>query len=333
MSYKDQAFLLLLNDGRPGHYRQVQALAHYLSQDLPLQTHTLTFQLKSPWRQSAPRLLPFGLSAHPNIRRGLPSAPPVTIIGCGRRAALVSRWLSNYWSDHTVKTIQILDSGLPSHYFDQVIAPRHDRLSGDNVIHVTGSLNPVDESWMNQAQSRYSLPAVYAQGSVVLLLGGASQRFSFSRSWFEAELSELIPGLTAQSYPLVVLMSPRTPEWVVDVLHQQLSSLPYHLITWPARPYAYAASLASARQVLVTPDSVNLISEAVARGAPIYVLDAPLTGRKTKKLKTFILALQSDGLVRPASEFPEANAVSVPAKQETRAVARQLIASGLFDGI
>jgi mitochondrial fission protein ELM1 len=81
---------------------------------------------------------------------------------------------------------------------------------------------------------------------------------------------------------------------------------------WPGRFYAgpqdgenpYAGFLAYADRVVVTPDSVNMLSEACATGKPVssYVR-YPLHG----KLALFHQALEDTGLLQPLGQSLDPN--------------------------
>ena len=60
--------------------------------------------------------------------------------------------------------------------------------------------------------------------------------------------------------------------------------------------------LAAADLILVSADSVSMIGEAVATGAPVHIF-APSGG--SPKIKLFLERLQSEGAVRPWTGTPE----------------------------
>jgi hypothetical protein len=256
----------LLHDGRAGHWRQVRALAHYL----PLEESVLPVNLRLPWRWFAPYRLPFGLAAHPGLLE-VKSKQPQVIVSCGRRSALAARWLQRYF-DGRPKTVQILDCGLPPDRFSWVIAPRHDELEGGNVIPTIGSLNPVSEEWLEQAVNLPESGLHALKPRLVLLLGGPSSNFSFSRRWLRASLASVCEHLAGGS--LTIVDSPRTPGWVADEIDRLPAEIPRHRIAWSPQDAEgserrYGAALALADFIVVSADSVNLVSEACASGKPV----------------------------------------------------------------
>lgn len=315
--------ILLLDDGRIGHYRQVSALADCL----PVRQWRLPVHVRPPWRTFAPYRLVAGLAAHPAIQQALPDREPAAIIACGRSSALVSRWLQDYWRGRP-KTVQILHSGIKPKHFTWVIAPNHDRIGGDNVIEVNGSLTPVVAT-----QTEFTVPS-YASPRCLLLLGGPARHFRFTRDWLAESLSRLAGRLHGLSASLRVLTSPRSPPWVGEVLAGSVHGLPYQLSEWSAMPAeaaqaAYALAMREASLVVASADSVNLVSEAGASGKPAFVLGAErVSGRVAAGVQGLLqqgYLLDIDALQRAVVENRGTRLLD-----ETRRVAGLLLRSGLL---
>lgn len=328
MSTKSETPLLLLNDGRVGHWRQVTALADRLSP----QQDVLDVRVHQPWRAFAPRSLPFGLAAHRGLVRGLPPLPPAAILSCGRRSALVMRWLSRHWG-RSPRTVQILDCGIDPSHFDYVIVPRHDQLAGRNVVRIRGSLNPVDDNWLEQA-ALDACPAMTPERSprFVLLAGGPSRHFRFDRGWFSGCLAGLGEAALDAGGSLTVVASPRTPAWVRAEAETLGARLAGGFVAWddsPETAACYRAALALATHVVASADSVNLLSEACATGKPVFVLGAD---RVRGRVSGFVRGLLEDGYALELSALPEAlrTARRTRSLRETAAVAVRLQRSGIF---
>lgn len=315
---------LLLDDGRRGHYRQVSALADCLS----VRQWRLPAVVRPPWRTFAPYRLAAGLAAHPAIRQALPDREPAAIIACGRSSALVSRWLQVYWQGRP-KTVQILHSGIGPKHFTWVIAPNHDKIGGDNVIHVNGSLTPVAASQLEFSGSSH------ASRCCLLLLGGPARHFRFTRGWLAESLSRLARQLHSLSASLQVLTSPRSPPWVAEVLAGSVHGVPCQLSQWSAMPAevaqaAYTRAVREASLVVASADSVNLVSEAGASGKPAFVLGAErVSGRVASGVRSLLqqgYVLDVDALQRAVVENRGTRLLD-----ETRRVAGLLLRSGLLD--
>ncbi|MGO4701803.1 mitochondrial fission ELM1 family protein [Dyella sp. 2RAB6] len=312
----------VVTDGRAGNDRQALALAEALG--LPFRH--LVLGLRPPWSWFAPRLLPGGRFALPAPqRRGIVVPPwPAVVVGCGRTAAYYTR-LVRELSEGGSYAVQILDPRLDPLLWDTVIAPRHDGLDGPNVLRPLGSLNPVDEAWL--AEGREVCPAFgdLPQPRVAVLVGGPRKGIPIDAAYAEALATQLVAQQRRDGGSLLVLASRRTPAPVVAILRERLAGIPG--VVWSneedgANPYP--ATMGWADRLVVTPDSINMLSEACAVGCPVQTLvRAPLPG----KFARFHRALREAGLLHDLDD--DISARQTPLR-ETRAIAetvRQRIAA------
>jgi mitochondrial fission protein ELM1 len=304
----------------------VRALGRFL----PLEPVAVPVRLRPPWRWSAPRRLPFGPAAHPSLLATAGPRPQV-IVSCGRRSALAARWIQDHFEGRP-KTVQILDCGLPPERFTWVIAPRHDELRGANVITTIGSLNPVDEEWLGRCGAEAGGGSAPAAPNRLLLPGGPSRNFDFSRRWFRETLGGLAGCLSGGS--LTIVLSPRTPSWALEEIRRLPANGSVHCVAWNGRdPQGserdYARALARADVILVTADSVNLASEACASGKPVCLVGLE---RARGKIARFGRYLVDEGFAHAFD--PERMKTGLIGAtrclRETGRVARRLIDSGLL---
>ncbi|HJR72819.1 MAG TPA: mitochondrial fission ELM1 family protein, partial [Luteimonas sp.] len=213
-------------------------------------------------------------------------------IGCGRQAALATRLLR----ERGAKTVQILDPRLDPAHWDWVIAPGHDDIRGANVITLLGSLNPVDDAWLAQARDRFAAFAHLPGPRTALLLGGSSAHARFDRMAFEVLASKLEAVLAREGGSVLVTTSRRTPAELRDALRHRYGETPGVVWRGPEDgENPYPGLLAWADRIVCSPDSVNMISEACATAAPVFVFDpARVSGRPRR----FIDALLQRGRIR-----------------------------------
>ncbi|MDQ6647166.1 MAG: mitochondrial fission ELM1 family protein [Pseudomonadota bacterium] len=279
----------VFTDAAAGNQRQALALAEYLQ--MPIRH--LILQPRAPWSWFAPRLILGGAHALHRKHRVLLSPPwPEVAIGCGRSAALFTRMLRRL-SEGRCHTVQILDPRIATAHWDTVIAPRHDRVEGPNVLTPLGSLNTIDEAWL--ADGRQSCPhfAALPPPRVGVLLGGPRQGVPFDSAYARQLTHRLLANQRRDGGSLMVLASRRTPPAVIRIFREAFKDLPGIVWAGPedgSNPYP--AVLGWADRLVVTPDSVNMLSEACAVGCPVQTLvGAPLPA----KIRRFHHALRASG--------------------------------------
>jgi mitochondrial fission protein ELM1 len=94
---------------------------------------------------------------------------------------------------------------------------------------------------------------------------------------------------------LAVTTSRRTEEENERILRERLQTVP--LFFWDGmEENPYLGLLALADAIVVTSDSVSMVSEACATGKPVHVFNI---GEGHKKLRQFHKTLMDDGVTRP----------------------------------
>jgi len=275
----DYTHLCAISDGRAGNARQADALAAALAHG---DHDRCTLAPRAPWRWLAPRRLPGGAGAFGAAFARLLAAPPALAIGCGRQAALATRLLRA----RGAKAVQILDPRLDPAHWDLVVAPLHDGLSGANVITTLGGLHPVDDAWLARARTQFAALETLPRPRTALLLGGDSAHARFDLAAFEALASLLDAALARGGGSVLATASRRTPPDVRAALRRRYGDTPG--LAWcdtADGPNPYPGLLAWADRIVCSPDSVNMISEACATHAPVFVFEpARVQGRPRRFL-------------------------------------------------
>jgi hypothetical protein len=306
----------VITDAAAGNQRQALALAEHLQ--MPLRH--LVLEPRAPWSWLAPRLELGGQFALPVAQRHsfMPPWPAVTI-GCGRSAGLFTRMLRRLSGGHCY-TVQILNPRIDPAHWDTVIAPRHDRIDGPNVLRPLGSLNLVDDERL--ADGRDSCPgfAELPQPRVGVLLGGPRKGIALDVGYARQLAARLLERQREEGGSLLVLASRRTPLALIEVFRRELHDVPG--LVWAGRDDGrnpYPGVLGWADRLIVTPDSVNMLSEACAVGCPVQTfVRAPLPA----KLARFHQALHDAGLLHPLDETGPTT--RTPPLRETAAIAAAL---------
>lgn len=301
----------VISDAAAGNRRQARALGDALG--LECTVHCI--HARQPWDALAPRMLA-GAKWAIRDHNGNPLQPPWpdVAIGCGRRAALALRALRR-WSRDRCFCVQILDPRVDPREFDVVIAPAHDRLHGENVITSIGALNPVNAAWLAEGCRQFPVIGELVAPRCTVLIGASHRTQQLDRAYFDALLSRLQQRYAATGGSFLVSTSRRTPADLATWLRERFSH-------WPGLFWAndcdgdnpYAGLLGWADCFIVTPDSVNMLSEACATGKPVSTF---ATGPLRGKLARFHALLHERGHLHGL----DASAQITPPLQETAAIA------------
>lgn len=305
----------VITDQAAGNQRQALALAEQM--DMPVRH--LVLSLRAPWSWLSPQLILGGRLALPALHREAFAPPwPTLAIGCGRSAALLTRLLRTLTEGHC-HTVQILDPRMAPTHWDTVIAPKHDGLTGPNVLNPLGSLNPVDDVWL--ADGRDASPALefLPRPRVGVLLGGPRTGIRMDADYAQQLIERLLRRQQQENGSLLVLTSRRTPAAVAEVMRNALRGVPGLLWTGPDDGNnPYPGVLGWADRLVVTPDSVNMLSEACAVGCAVHTF---VVGNLPPKLARFHGSLREAGLLHDVDGEPPAQQ---PPLRETAAIAEAL---------
>ena len=295
----------VISDGTAGMRLQGIALGEALiSADITNQSSLVDIISKpSWWLRHLPRLVPLLpitlLSLWlGSIANRLSKGKPAIIITCGRRMAGTSIALNRLSKAHEVgtRTIHIQDPRLPPHYFDILIVPQHDPTRGTNVLTSMASLNRLDMPKIagaaNQLGKKWRDLEV---PRVAVLLGGANHRYDISAIMAKDMASRLADFATKTGASLALIPSRRTPASLVTQLKAALGPLPYAVMD-QAENNPYPGILGLVDAVIVTSDSVNMISEATITGLPILIAEWQ---SETGRIGAFHDAMMAAGHIAP----------------------------------
>jgi mitochondrial fission protein ELM1 len=277
----------VLHDGAAGNQRQALALAAALG--LPAREWRLRPNLLARWL--APRRVP-GAGFQSDFSRALAEETPALAIGCGRQAALATRLARAAGA----RSVQILDPRLPTQHWDMVVAPAHDHLAGDNVLTLLGSLNEVDEAWLRRARERWRELMDLPGPRTAVLVGGPTAATPLDDEFLARLCEKLEATLARDGGRLLVCGSRRTPTAWAEALRARFDGT-RHALWFDASDgdNLYDGALACAHRIVVTPDSVNMVSEACATALPVFVAEP---ARASGRIAEFLRELVARGRVR-----------------------------------
>ncbi len=281
----------IVSDGKAGMEVQCRGLAEALGFDPVVKRITVRW----PWRWLPPLLISDPLVRIDPAADSLDPPWPDLLIASGRQTVALSIAMRRQSGGRTF-TVQVQNPAVDPTNFDVVVAPRHDRLSGPNVVVTTGGLNLVTESRLATAVAQFG--AGYAHlphPRVAVLIGGNSKVHSLTAAATQRLASQLADLARREGAGLMVTPSRRTGESNVAILRQTLAGLSAEI--WDGTgENPYYAFLAMADSIIVTSDSVNMVSEAATTGKPVFTVD--LDGGSAK-FRRFHETMRTEGITRP----------------------------------
>lgn len=254
-----------------------------------------TLQTRFPWRHVPPAWWPDPLAA---VTAEASASPlPAVLIGCGGKAAAVLAALgtASRSPERAPARVIVQHPRMDPRRFDLVVAARHDRLTGPNVIVTRTALHRATaERLASEAATWRPRLAHLPRPLVAVLVGGSNGRFRLGPAEGE-QLAASLAGMMRRDHAGVALTpSRRTDSRVRARLEAALRPLGGWV--WDGQgdnPYFGLLGLADA--IVVTGDSVSMASEAAATAAPVLL--ARLPGR-SRGIERFLDGLIQDGRAR-----------------------------------
>ena len=290
--------VVILSDGIRGHYHQSLGIAQWLERlgGGRLEGHVDVPKFSGLQKIMKLKLFVHGLAVHDGTysREGLKSAgvsfrnikPKTLFISAGSSAAPFC--LACAKATGNKSAVVMTPSILGTKSFDYAIIPDHDKHDpkDKNILTTLGAPNHIYQPELEQVGARFFAGKDFGNNQVVaVLVGGTDANYKPSASWAEDALGSLryIDGVK-----LLITTSRRTEKSLDDKIEDMFtgdSSLGYMLIlSKNPKVNALTAMMGRATHVLVTEDSVSMVSEAVTAGFRVGLLRVP---RSSDMLKQF----------------------------------------------
>jgi mitochondrial fission protein ELM1 len=280
----------VLHDGKPGMASQALGLAEatgFRFVEKPL-------SVRQPWGWLPPQLwlAPLYAASESGVRLAPPW--PDLVIGCGRHSAMPSLAIRRASGGRTFAA-QIQDPRVGRRDFDLLFVPEHDRLRGPRAVVTRGAIHRVTPARLAAEAARFPTLAGLPHPILGVLIGGANRSYRLGLGRLAAIADSIAGILRADGGAVVVTPSRRTGAAGIALLRERLAGLPVEI--WDGSgDNPYYAYLAIADALLVTADSVSMVSEAAATGKPVHI--AELAGGDAKFAR-FHAAMRAAGITRP----------------------------------
>ena len=279
----------VLADPRAGTAAQAIGIAERLGR--PFRTIPLA------WSTAArlPLRWPTRLGLTGATRAQMTAPWPRLAISAGRRSAPVALWLGR----RGVRTVHCMRPGFAQRSFDLLVIGRHDSPpEASNVVPILGAAHRMSPARLAAARQEWAAFGALPGPRIGLLLGGPPRAEGMDPS-IAGAIARQVAGFAGSVLATGSRRTGRPAEAAVAVA---LAGIPHHFHRWgDTGPNPYAGILAWADAVVVTGDSVSMLSEALATAVPVFVADPGGLGARHHRLHETLYAA---GQARPLAEAP-----------------------------
>ncbi|MCO6415623.1 mitochondrial fission ELM1 family protein [Siccirubricoccus sp. KC 17139] len=304
----------VLADPRAGTAAQALGIAERLG--APFRTVDLDWgrgaKLPFPWPTLA------GLS--PAARASIQPPWPRLVLSAGRRAGPVARWLGR----RGARLVHCMRPGFGAAGFDLLVIGRHDSPApAPNLLEILGACHRLSPARLAAARGEWAALADLPPPRVALLVGGKPGTQGPMAPEVAAGIAARLRGFAGS---VLATTSRRSGPAAAEAIAARLAGHPHRLYRpGDPGPNPYAGFLAWADAVVVTGDSVSMLSEALATAVPVFIADPGGLGPRHLRLAESLVAA-GQARTLDAAPVPFARA----SLDETGRVAAAIRARGLW---
>ncbi len=282
----------IITEGMIGTQNQCVGVTEALSVEAVVKT----ISLKQPWKTLSPWLgFEMACTFDPKIE---PKWPDL-LITAGRKSVAASRFIKKQSGGKTF-TVQLQDPKTSPDQFDLVAVPFHDPLRGENVIVTDGAPNRLTAKKLNEARQEFApLFAESPAPRVAVLIGGNSRTHKMTASIMHKLVVDLKKLIENHHASLMITASRRTGDENLKILAEGLAGTNAYI--WDGQGSntgnnPYFGILGWADHILVTSDSVSMLSDAGTTGKTVHMI--PLDGGSPRFTRLYT-HLQEINVMRP----------------------------------
>ena len=206
---------------------------------------------------------------------------PKYIIGAGRKTIPYMKYLNSSLKND-VFSIFLQDPKIKTNNFDFVWAPLHDNLKGPNTFSTLLSPGRVNQDLLRNEADKWSEKfSILPKPFLTILLGGKTRAFNFDKNECSYILKTISKSIEDGWTPLIST-SRRTPEYLKKEISKIVANYPHYLYSNEGEN-PYYAFLAISDIAIVTPDSVNMVSETITANLSTYIFDIKCKSKRINK--------------------------------------------------
>ncbi len=329
--YSTELDILIIDDGKTGHLRQSQAIAEDLRIALEkkgkdVRITTVGVEFKNRWLLKIFPLYCFFAQYLVFLRteailevvlkeksyKSLLSLKPDYIVSCASQGAGINFILSRLSS---IKAVHVLKPGLLKwKWFFLGIVPEHDmpqEIQSNSLVLTKLALNLITPQYLENQEKqitiRYPHLKLSVRNKVGLLLGGNTKGVNFDIHQIRFLIKKLKEAAFHYNLDLLVTTSRRTPKDIDEMIIKELREFERCSLLIIANenniPEAVGGILSLSDYLIVSGESISMVSEAIASGKKTIVFSpigqyplSPLT-----KYDYFVLGLNQQGYLLASS--------------------------------
>lgn len=346
--YGKEKEILILSDGKAGHLHQSESVAKLINRQLDSRGFKSTLSVcEVKFRSSLARFIFNWMAAFSGryqyllclryLRhalseeswQGLINLKLDIVISAGDKLSAVNHIITK--ANQARSIILMRPAKLNLKKFDLVIVPRHDRLrEKKNVVVTEGALNLVDAEYLKERSAGLEqsglLRGPLSNSCFGVLIGGDSKKFSISRQAIIELAGQIKQSAEELNADILLSTSRRTSPEAVQAIKKEFETYPRCKLLIIANennhPDAVGGILGLSGIIIISPESISMISEAVMAKKYVVVFKASGLSKKHQRFlknyqdKRYIYLKQTkelSGLIKeilqnhPEISFPEDN--------------------------
>ena len=327
--YSKESTIVVLDDGRTGHLRQSQAIANILQSaliDRGIQSTTTIVKIAFKNKLLGRLMSVFSILANAFILQGrlemmklflteesfkaVMFSKADFIVSCGSAMAGVNYLLS---TDQQAKSVVILKPGLLNYKrFDLVLLPQHDQPKTasvrNNIVMTRGAPNLITGEYLREQSElllkRFSHLKFTQRLKIGILFGGDTKEYILPEKQVKIIINQVREVAQQANADLLITTSRRTSAAIESLLLREVKKHPSCALLILANrqdvPEAVGGILGLSDMVIVSGDSISMVSEAASSGKNTIVFSAAKRDKflqRSFKHDRFIEQLNAQGYI------------------------------------
>lgn len=250
--------------------------------------------LRAPWSWLPGGFLPMPLAALDPSGDRLDPPWPRLVVACGRRSIGPALTVKRLSGGRTIAAY-VQNPQLARRKFDLVAALDHDSVSGPNVVTVATALHRVTPARLDEARATWRGRLDRSDAPLLgVLIGGDNSGYRLTDAVVRQLLAVLREAHEKHGFDACITPSRRTGEPAKRLIADAIRNQGWATLWDEVGENPYFGILALSQRLIVTGESISMISEALASGPPVHVLRLDGHGERHE---AFLNRVTGEGLV------------------------------------